>query len=57
MFSRPNSKTVIEQFQSDGFRSSNTYKCFTLVCPSLSPTIRPIETGLARLPRRESLLR
>ena len=28
--------------------SLDTYKCFNLVCPSLSPTLRPVETGLAR---------
>ena len=41
-------KTVIEQFNRLDLELPNTYKCFNLVCPSLSATIRPIETGLAR---------
>jgi hypothetical protein len=41
-------KTVIEQFSRLDSDLPNTYKCFNLVCPSLSPTIRPVETGLAR---------
>ncbi len=42
-------KSVIEQFSRLDSAQPHTYKCFTLVCPSLSPTVRPIETGLARL--------
>jgi hypothetical protein len=41
-------KTVIEQFNRIDSDLPNTYKCFNLVCPSLSPTLRSIETGLAR---------
>ena len=42
-------REVIEQFSRLDSDLPNSYKCFNLVCPSLSPTIRPIETGLARL--------
>jgi len=42
-------REVIEQFRQMDADLPKTYKCFTLVCPSLSPTIRSIETGLARL--------
>jgi len=41
-------KSVIEQFKSMDSALPDSYKCFNLVCPSLSPTIRPVETGLAR---------
>lgn len=41
-------KSVIEQFSQMDSAHPDTYKCFTLVCPSLSPTLRPVETGLAR---------
>lgn len=41
-------KTVIEQFARLDSDLPTTYKCFNLVCPSLSQTIRPLETGLAR---------
>ncbi len=41
-------REVIEQFRQMDSDLPDTYKCFTLVCPSLSPTIRSIETGLAR---------
>jgi len=41
-------KGVIEQFSRIDSDLPDTYKCFILVCPSLSPTIRSIETGLAR---------
>lgn len=41
-------KTVIEQFNRLDLELPNTYKCFNLVCPSISATIRPVETGLAR---------
>jgi hypothetical protein len=41
-------KSVIEQFSRLDSDHPETYKCFTLVCPSLSPTVRSIETGLAR---------
>ncbi len=41
-------KAVIEQFNSLDSDLPNTYKSFNLVCPSLSPTIRSVETGLAR---------
>ena len=41
-------KSVIEQFSRLDSTQPDTYKCFNLVCPSLSPTVRPVETGLAR---------
>src|ERR1700682_6346914 len=41
-------KTVIEHFSRLDSDLPDTYKCFNLVCPSLSATIRPVETGLAR---------
>ncbi|MGC2325410.1 MAG: SAVED domain-containing protein [Candidatus Sulfotelmatobacter sp.] len=41
-------KEVIEQFRRLDTAMPGTYKCFTVVCPSLSPTLRPIESGLAR---------
>jgi hypothetical protein len=42
-------KTVLEQFRTIDAEKRDTYKWFTIVCPSLSPTLRPVETGLARL--------
>jgi hypothetical protein len=41
-------KEVVETFR--GFEASmpGVYEQFTLACPSLSPQLRPIETGLAR---------
>ncbi|ADV83697.1 dsDNA nuclease domain-containing protein [Terriglobus saanensis] len=42
-------KDVIEQFLSRDAASPEAYQCFTVVCQSLSPTLRPIENGLARL--------
>jgi hypothetical protein len=41
-------KEVVEQFRRIDEAMPGTYKCFTVVCPSLSPTLRPIESGLAR---------
>jgi hypothetical protein len=41
-------RTVVEQFARLDSDLPDTYKCFTLVCPSLSPALRSIETGLAR---------
>jgi CBASS immunity sensor of nucleotide second messenger signals/Cap4-like dsDNA endonuclease family protein len=41
-------KTVVEHFRELDSSLPDTYKCFTLVCPSLSATARPVETGLAR---------
>jgi hypothetical protein len=41
-------KEVIEQFSHLDSVHADTYKCFTVVCPSLSQTIRPIETALRR---------
>lgn len=41
-------KTVVEHFRELDSSLPGTYKCFTLVCPSLSATARPVETGLAR---------
>ena len=42
-------RSVIEQFRSMDSAMLDTYKCFKLVCPSLSPTLRPVEMGLSRL--------
>lgn len=41
-------KEVVEQFSRLDAAMPDMYKCFTVVCPSLSPTLRPIEAGLAR---------
>lgn len=41
-------KEVVKQFSLLDASMPDTYKCFTVVCPSLSPTLRPIESGLAR---------
>jgi SMODS-associated and fused to various effectors sensor domain/Cap4 dsDNA endonuclease len=41
-------KAVIEQFKQLDSAYPDTYKCFNLVCPSLSAKLRPVETGLAR---------
>jgi hypothetical protein len=41
-------KSVIEQFSQLDSANPDTYKCFTVVCPSLSSTLRPIETALRR---------
>ena len=42
-------KSAIEQFQKIDANFDGIYSKFTLACPSLSATLRPIETGLARL--------
>ncbi len=42
-------KDVIQGFARIDADFPNTYKCFKLVCPSLSSTLRSIENGLARL--------
>lgn len=42
-------KTVIEHFVRLDSELPDTYKCFTLVCPSLSSTVQSVETGLARI--------
>jgi hypothetical protein len=42
-------KEVIASFRSLDAGQAGLYKCFVLVCPSLSPKLRPIETGLSRL--------
>jgi hypothetical protein len=41
-------KSVIEQFRQMDSAYADTYKCFTVVCPSLSSTLRPVETALRR---------
>jgi hypothetical protein len=41
-------KSVVEYFNRLDGELPQTYKCFTLACPSLSATVRSIETGLAR---------
>jgi len=42
-------KSVLQQFAKIDADHPDTYKCFTLVCPSLTATLRPIANGLARL--------
>lgn len=42
-------KAVVEQFQRSDLGMPGVYERFTLACPSLSSTLRPIEAGLARL--------
>jgi hypothetical protein len=42
-------KSVLELFAQLETNHPGTYQCFTLACPSLSATLRPIERGLARL--------
>ncbi|HEX8817010.1 MAG TPA: dsDNA nuclease domain-containing protein [Terriglobales bacterium] len=42
-------KAVIQEFARLDAEFPRTYKCFKLVCPSLSSALRPIENGLARL--------
>ena len=41
-------KEVIRGFARLDADLPDTYKCFNLVCPSLSATLQPVETGLAR---------
>src|SRR5229473_4336376 len=41
-------KESLAHFQTLDTDLPGAYKCFTLVCPGLSPKLRPIETGLAR---------
>lgn len=41
-------KKVVAAFRRADKGLQGIYKCFTLVCPTLSPTLRPIETGLGR---------
>ena len=42
-------KSVVDQFNRLDLDLPGVYSHFTLACPSLSATIRPIESGLARL--------
>jgi hypothetical protein len=42
-------KEVIQDFASLDAELPDTYKCFNLVCPSLSSTLQPVENGLTRL--------
>jgi hypothetical protein len=42
-------KTVVADFRRRDTDPPGVYKRFTLVCPSLSGRLRPVETGLARL--------
>ena len=42
-------KKLIAQFRTFDKDLPGIYKCFTLVCPSLSAKLRPVETGLSRL--------
>jgi hypothetical protein len=41
-------KGVIAHFKHLDEEQSGLYKCFTLVCPTLSSRLRPVETGLSR---------
>ncbi|MGD9902807.1 MAG: dsDNA nuclease domain-containing protein [Vicinamibacterales bacterium] len=41
-------KESLAHFQRLDADLPGVYKCFSLVCPGLSPKLRPIETGLAR---------
>jgi hypothetical protein len=41
-------KKVIAGFKRLDEGQSGLYKCFTLVCPTLSSRLRPVETGLSR---------
>ena len=41
-------KGVVQHFKELDSSLPDTYQSFTLVCPSLSATARPVETGLAR---------
>lgn len=42
-------KLVLKQFQDIDSGMPGVYERFTLACPSLSPNLRPVESGLARL--------
>jgi hypothetical protein len=42
-------KSVLQLFAQLDADHPGAYQCFTLVCPSLTATLRPIESGLARL--------
>ena len=42
-------KAILQQFAKIDADHPDAYKCFTLVCPSLTATLRPIVNGLARL--------
>jgi hypothetical protein len=41
-------KKVIAHFRRLDREQAGLYKCFTLVCPTLSSKLRPVETGLSR---------
>src|SRR5262245_58717420 len=41
-------KAVVASFRRVNNSLPGVYKCFTLVCPALSPRLQPLETGLAR---------
>jgi hypothetical protein len=41
-------KKVLAHFRRLNTEQVDLYKCFTLVCPTLSSKLRPIETGLSR---------
>lgn len=42
-------KEVVKAFRCFDARMPGVYQEFTLACPGLSPQVRPVETGLARL--------
>src|SRR5690242_9864387 len=41
-------KESLDHFRELDSANLGVYKCFTLVCPSLSAKMRPVESGLAR---------
>jgi hypothetical protein len=44
---------IVTQFQNRDTEFDGIYTCFTVVCPSLSESLQPIESGLARLRNAE----
>lgn len=42
-------KKVVAQFRKVDADFPGLYKCFTLVCTGVAPTLRPVEAGLSRL--------
>lgn len=47
-------KAVLASFRKLDDSLHGVYKCFTVVCPALSPSLQPIETGLARFRNAKS---
>ena len=46
-------REVVDQFRKSDAEFADLYTCFTLVCPGLSESLQPIESGLARLRNAE----